>query len=155
MTPAIILHQTQELLLINEQKRILKELNDTHIDFYPVFPLWCFIKSDLPLVSSAKELKRLIGKVEINSPAVNKEKNLVFPVGIEFKDRRTVEEYIIFAVSAHKSAEEKIMPAAAKLSSADIKYPILCRVFRTADIKINGASFEVFNSAWVKPDRLL
>ena len=68
MIPTILFHQAQELILINEQKRILKELNKIRIDFYPVFPLWCFIKSELPVICSAKELKSLIKKVEINSP---------------------------------------------------------------------------------------
>lgn len=149
MIPTILFHQAQELILINEQKRILKELNKIRIDFYPVFPLWCFIKSELPAVSSAKELKSLIKKVEINSPVSEKE-NLMFPVRIEFNDGNKIEESIIFAVSANKNQEERILLPEKILSSADIKYPLLCRIFRAADIKISGANFEVFNPVWIK-----
>ncbi|MGP1459317.1 MAG: hypothetical protein ACTTKL_08400 [Treponema sp.] len=154
MTPALLLHQTQELLLLSEQRRILSCLNARRAEFYPVYPLWCFIRGEKLGSASSAELKRRITSVEIKSPVRDAE-NLIFPVGIGLIEGIYIEEKIVFAVRARQTYDgncderEGAFPEA-----ASGVFPIACRIFQAAEVQREGAQFEAFNAVWVKHENI-
>lgn len=150
MTPALLFHQTQELLLHSEQKRLLASLNAQRIAFYPVYPLWCFFTSHEVRTLSAAELKRRIARLKIKSP-VRAGKHIVFPVNIGLNDGIYIEEKIICAVHAQNDTDDQQNEDEnlASIASNDL-FPIPCRIFRIAETETDGTQYDAFNTVWVK-----
>ena len=140
MKSAILFHQAQELILLREQKRILRILNDRAVAYYPVFPLWCFC-DDPVCARELEKLKRAIRSVTLHTPCV-KENALIFPVAIELCGQAAAEASVVFAVQASPQCA-----APERLPVAEL-FPIRCKTFRLAAVRQNGAAYEAFSPVW-------
>ena len=141
MQPAILFHQAQELILLREQKRILRILNESAVTYYPLFPLWCFLEGALGERNPA-QLKRAFRSVTLHAPR-EKENTLIFPVAIDLNGENPAEAAVAFAVQAHP------LPAPPQIIPDASLYPIRCKTFRLTFVQKNGAATEAFSPVWI------
>jgi hypothetical protein len=143
----LIPHPTEQLILAQMQHSILILLNSNNFCWYPQYPLWVqFDNQNMPCIRTIKQMsvQFSIKKAQI------KNEILFFPATLKLNDSTIRTGKIIFGKkrsNALKIRSEEIP------ETAEIQYPLTCRVFRAADAVFYGCSWKVIQSTWVKTTR--
>lgn len=140
-------HPTEELKLIQAQRRMLAVLNAEKPYAYPVFPLWAFLNDENSDIDS---LKNKIDSFEIQQPEIQRN-NIIFPVTVKMNSGSAAGAKIVSA-QFYQSSEG--MPDLRNLPT-ELYFPLTCRIFRIAETEFteccrNGRTWKVTRSFWHK-----
>ncbi len=96
MNLVLRLNKDDELFLINEQKKILKNINlkeEKNIAF-PFFPLLCNLKNDYFINKSISDLKKAFYTIQLKN-AVLSEQKIIIPVLIKTNENFEISEELV------------------------------------------------------------
>lgn len=140
----IIPHPTEELKLINFQKKVISSINDNNFCLVSAFPFWInFYTSITDLKKAAKNIKA----ISILKPEW-KNNSLCSSVIIENKDsRETLQSTLILLEDIKKSCKEPCIPA-----GLTEDFPINLKIFRLGIASENSIehSKAIQESVWCK-----
>lgn len=148
MKPGIVFHKDDQLMLVNLQKKAIKEFISRGIRTFPSFPVHCIFQGEWTDGLKAKELKSEICGVELEQPLARSGKILV-PVKILMKNGEINLEHIILAKTETEAGAEAEADFSEGMEVVWGKAKKI-RIFQLADIKKTGPVTEVWNPVWCK-----
>ena len=161
----VILHQSDELNLINLQKNLLNELNNSHylpnnLFFYEVNPLWIFLNEEDFTSTDKITLKynsKKISSIIFNS--INFINNSIsIDITIKTLEKKDIKESLTLLrlyegknkhINKNELNEEDINKKIKKI--AENIFPLSIKIFRIGLLnKLSSNSFSIKEDVWVK-----
>ena len=144
MTKCLQFHKDDELILVREQKKIIKLINslEDKNSAYPLFPLFCPLSNPDYEGIPNSQFKNIFSKIKIQNIEILENK-LFFNVCIETNEQKIFQEKLYFARLS--KWDEKIN----KIIKEEI-FEKEIRIFQIIEIKKTGFSYEIWNPVWCK-----